>query len=122
MSEDLATNLKQFTGSERLYRHSSRCLQYTEGIKYLAEQAEAFWLIDAIASYQREPQIREDPMLRDFQLWILATNLEAHSAVLSCYRDTDDPAFSQQIEYTNFPLAEIKLYVCNSVLLLPSEY
>ncbi len=32
------------------------------------------------------------------------------------------PPVIQQIEYTDFPLPEIRLYVCDNVLMLPSEY
>jgi hypothetical protein len=42
--------LAQPTGTERYYRISRRCLP-TDGTRYLAEQAGAFWLMDAAASY-----------------------------------------------------------------------
>lgn len=45
-----------------------------------------------------------------------------NSAVLTCERDTDEPMITQEIPFTDFPLAEITLYLCDGVLLLPSEY
>lgn len=46
------TELQQFTGSTNRYRHSlNRTVVYSDGVQYLAENAGAYWLIDAIASY-----------------------------------------------------------------------
>lgn len=42
--------LAQFTATERYYRLNRLCL-LTDGTKYLAECAGAFWLMDAAASY-----------------------------------------------------------------------
>lgn len=113
-------NLQQFTGSETIYRHWLGIL-YTEGVKYLAEEAGAYWLIDAIASWQPSPQVKQDPMLQEIQFWKLRVNPD-NSAVLTCERDSDDVALTQEIEFTDFPLEEVRLYLSNRVLMLPSEY
>ena len=42
--------LSYFTGTEKYYRISRRHL-LTDGTKYLAEEAECFWMMDAIASH-----------------------------------------------------------------------
>ena len=114
--------LSQFTGSEEWHRHLSGLL-FTDGILYLAQnggKGGAFWLIDAIASYQPDKRIRGNAMLRDFQLWELAVT--GSTAVLSCRADSDrKPVISQVIEFTDFDRS-IKLYVCGDTLLLPSEY
>jgi hypothetical protein len=113
-------NLEQFIGSELFYRHFTG-LVYTEGVKYVADHCGAYWLIDAIASYQFSPKIQRDEMLKDFQLWTLQVNPDK-SALLICGRDAEELAFSQAIEYTDFPLDEIRFYLSNNVLMLPSEY
>jgi hypothetical protein len=111
------SDLAQFTGTEHYYRHLSG-LQYTDGVKFLAESAGAYWLIDAIASYQHK--VVSNPRLREFQLWKLTVS--DNVGTLTCRADSNLPAvISQMIEYTNFPF-DIDLYVCNNVLLLPSEY
>jgi hypothetical protein len=93
-------------------------LNFTDGIKYLAEKAGAYWLIDAIASWQ--PELNESD--REFQLWELTVNSD-NGALLECRRDSGQPAIvTQKIDYTDFPLPSIKLFVQNGVLLLPSEY
>jgi Family of unknown function (DUF6876) len=122
-ADELESGLMQFYGSEEFFRHWTRSLIYTEGVQYLAEHAGAYWIIDAIASYQRSPAILRDQMLRAFQVWQLAVDLDAHSAVLTCVKDTGyEPSIRQAIEFTVFPIKEIKFYVSNGVLMLPSEY
>lgn len=129
------SDLSRFTGTEEIHRNFIG-FPYTDGIQYLAEQAEAYWLIDAIASYQY--QLKQDEYLAEFQVWVLSVvgegkrdypfllPKENHKAVLACWPDTPKeglkPAAIQQIEYTDFPLIELKLYVSGGVLLLPSEY
>ena len=44
------SQLNQFIGTEKYYRISRRHL-LTDGTKYLAEEAECFWMMDAIASH-----------------------------------------------------------------------
>ncbi len=43
----LEDELEQFYGTEKWYRHFTG-LVYTDGIKYLAENAGAYWLIDLV--------------------------------------------------------------------------
>ena len=94
-------------------------LKMTDGPAWLAENADCVWLMVAIASHQ--PECRKDGMLRDFQLWTLKVAPDK-SAVLKCERDTNDPKpIIQKLDWTDFPLDEIKLYVENGVLFLPSE-
>lgn len=110
-------NLGQFTGTERYHRHTLARLLYTDGVEFLAENADCYWLIDAIASYQ--PQLKSQ-RLREFQVWTLT--VKDRSAILTCREDSDcEPVVTQEIEFTDFPLPEIKLWVENGVLLLPSE-
>ncbi|MGI0485515.1 DUF6876 family protein [Pantanalinema rosaneae CENA516] len=113
-------DLAQFTGTSTYYQHSLR-VQYTDGVRYLAERAGAYWLIDAIASWQIDPRVHRDPMLQQIQFWKLAVN-DDRSALLVCERDEGDVAVSQEIPFTDFPLNQVRLYFQNGVVLLPSEY
>ena len=119
-------NLSQFTGTTTYYINPLYPFKYTDGIKYVAENGGAYWLLDAIASWQLEKIIRRDQYLADLQFWKLKVNPD-NSAVLTCERDTDDIACEQKIPYTDFPIQEIRLYLVNmnsggGVLMLPSEY
>ena len=117
-ADQLEAALSQFTGSENLYAHSSRQFSYTDGVKFLADNAGAYWLIDLIASYQK--RCRKDAMLREIQIWELKKT-GARTARVGCLRDSHDPVFAQDIPFTDFPLQTITLYLENEVLTLPRE-
>lgn len=105
------SDLDQFTGTENYYK-SAFGLLYTDGIAFMAEKAGAYWLIDAIASYHRKEH---------FQVWTLRRSFSVGTLVMR--EDTDAPVLvRQRIHYTDFPLVQIKLYVVDGVLMLPSEY
>ena len=119
--EELESGLSGFYGTEGFHKLCILSdLLATDGVAYLCEKASCYWLFDAIASYQKA--CRKDAMLKDMQFWTLKVNLKKQSAVLICERDKGDVAFRQKIEYTDFPLSEIKFYVQNKVVMLPSEY
>lgn len=113
--------LDAFTGTDNIYQHSLGNIYYTDGVKYLATQGQAFWLLDAIASYQTS-KLLDQQDLAEFQLWQL-TVAPDKSAVLTCQSDSNnEPVVTQNIPYTDFPLTTIKLYLADQILLLPSEY
>ena len=110
-------DLAQFTGTENYYKYHGG-LVLTDGIKYLADQAGAYWLLDIVASYQRKLAGV------GFQLWRIETcGLGNKSAVVTCREDSDQPDIvKQEIEYTDFPLDSFEFYVIDNVILLKSEY
>jgi hypothetical protein len=117
-------NLESFTGTECYYRHFTRKLVYTDGVKYLAEHGEAYWLIDLVASYQNGPAIAKNERLQEFQLW--EVKLVGKGCVVTCREDSNiPPSITQEIEYTDFPF-DIKFYVeggeIGPVMLLRSEH
>lgn len=121
-SQELLDGLSGFYGTENYWTRATYPFVYTDGVHFLAENAECFWLLDLIASYRRS---------EDFQIWRLRVN-EDKSAVVAMQEDTGRPLLVEQhIEYTNFPLEEIKLWAIYGsynagdeglVLMLPSEY
>ena len=113
-----AANLSLFTGTEqyhRLYRH----VVLTDGTKYLAEAAGAFWLMDAIASYL--------PQFTGRQEFIVAKLVRTDITAQLTLDDGNGRVLDQQhIPFTDFPLTNIQLYACWGgefwVLMLCSEY
>ncbi len=109
-------DLRQFTGTEQWYRHGlNRSVLYTDGVKYLAEHAGAYWLIDEIALAQRGA-VAALP----FQLWRLTVKRER--GILTCEDGDGRKVRSKRIPFTDFPLPRIELYCIDNIILLPSEY
>lgn len=115
----LEKELSTFTGTIFWYKHSLfRQFHYTDGVRYLADKGGCYWLIDRIFALQFEQQPVKDEY---FQFWKLAVH-EDENATLTCSDGNYNLLHSETIPWTDFPLPEIKLYLTDSVLLLPSEY
>jgi hypothetical protein len=112
--------LAHCTGTERWYEHWTGRLHYTDGVYLMAETAGAHWLIDLVASYNRQ---------EPFQVWTLRVDRSAKReidepmAVVTMQEDSNQPIkVTQGFGYTDFPVDEFKLYLIDGILLLPSEY
>ena len=111
--------LEQFTGSGNLYRHRLvRRIHFTDGIKYVADAGDAYWLIDEIVS----AQLVDGALWKEeLQVWNLRVNKD-RSAELICYDGSGNVLLTQRIEETDFPLPEVRLYYTGQVIMLPSEH
>lgn len=141
---EIRSQLRQFNCTNGYYNYGR--FKYTDGVNYLTTACECYWLLDIIASYQ--PSIARDRDLQSFQIWVLSVpqnrqypesetqsedcdypflrpNKKLDLATVTCWRDTPDvgvkPPIKQDIPYTDFLLSEVKLYLENGVLMLPSE-
>lgn len=102
----------------KLVRHPIvRKMLYTDGIRYMMVKAAAYWLIDEVAFQQFHPRVKRE----EFQVWMLDVDLEQSTAVLHCENGNGRVLCSKNIAYTDFPLEEIKIFVSDNVILLPSE-
>jgi hypothetical protein len=125
-----AEDLRRFTGDEVRYRHPFGRVIFTEGVKYVADVAGAYWLIDAIASYFGSPKmsaaIARDERLAWMQFWKLHVDNEQRGKLV-CQADAGEPAsILQAIPYTDFPLELIEIWAAFDgrlwTLYLPSEH
>ena len=99
---EITKNIAHSIGTTRYIKHWTGAFVFTDGVNQLREDADCFWLIDAIASYKRKEY---------FQAWELKVN-EDNSAVLTMKEDSNTPELvRQEIPFTNFPLKSIKFYV-----------
>ncbi len=112
-----ADQLPYFTGTERWHRHWLGGV-YTDGVAFLAEQAQAYWLIDLIESWQSKARVRKET----FQKWTLKVDVGMRYGAAICDDGNGNQLCRQKIPYTDFPLPEITLWRVNGVLMLPSEY
>jgi hypothetical protein len=143
--EEIETGLANFYGTEQYHRFSILFKNHviTDGVKWLCENADCFWILDIIGSYHAKCMKDPKGMLQSMQFWTLTVHPKVEvkpmtvgavlkgkpkpMATIICERDTGDVAITQKIPYTDFPLPEIKLYCSRAdenlfVVMLPSEY
>lgn len=114
----LQHELGQFCGTMEYHRYS-RKLVLTDGARYLAERAGCFWLVSIVDSIL--PQVRNESFLSVRMI----KNPNA-SAIVEITDGNEKPIFRQAIEFTDFPMNEIQLFVQESdqfwVMMLTTEY
>jgi hypothetical protein len=107
-AQEFHVALENFTGSQNLYFRETPTgrIEYTDGIRFL-QQNGCMWLIDEIASYQT----KQFKSLDNRQFWKLRVDLETHSAKLICDDGNGNIRVTQEIEFTDFPLSKLDIYV-----------
>ena len=131
LAAELAAELPHFTGTEEYHRIVYPWLRntpflLTDGAKHLADKAgvigsTAYWLIDILASYQREKPVKDEP----FQVWKLT--VKASEGKITCDDGNGRILASQDIPFVDFALDEATLYVSSDeyngiIVMLPAEY
>ncbi len=114
--------IAEFSGCEG-YPCRRMGVNLTDGAFFL-DQNGAGWLIDAILIANLTKPLAQKTA--GFQHWKLKKKDDA-SAVLTCDDggyESEKPkvVYRQKIDWTDFPLAEVTLYLTNGVLLLAGEY
>ncbi|MDA8089530.1 MAG: hypothetical protein M0Z61_04840 [Nitrospiraceae bacterium] len=122
----LQADLIQFTGTSGYYRWSALYpnMVLTDGARYLAEKAGAYWLMDAIASHivygGNRKRMREEGFV------VAKMKVNGRSARLTLDDGNGNVLARQRIGYTDFPKPGIELYAEYGdgrwVILLPSEH
>ena len=119
---ELEKELTGFIGTEG-YHKCTIVPNYvcTDGVLHMAKTMGAFWLLDAIASYQRKEEM---------QFWKLT--VKGTKAELTMQEDSDQPILvKQKFSYTDFPEGEFNIWVGIQptedrgnlfVMMLPNEY
>ena len=123
-------DLNRFTGDLERYVHPlNRRVIYTPGVQHVAQAGQAYWLIDAIASYfgseEMDEAIKRDYRLGSLQFWHL--DVQGGRAVLTANADAGvEPFIRQEIPFTDFPLDHIDIWAgfdgSHWTLYLPSEH
>jgi hypothetical protein len=121
--EEFAKDLRQFTGTEHYYRHPlARRVVYTDGVRYFAEAAGAYWLIDILAT--------ELPKLAaKHRILFVHCVVKDGNARLYANEDSGKPnLWERAIDFTDCPEGDWSFYMAdggdadNVVILLSSEY
>lgn len=119
--------LKNFSGTTGYYPSSFKTLKLTDGVHYLRESTNSYWLIDIVESIQHLKAIQTNTAFIIHKLQVSPD----HSFIFTSYSDYSetDTAFNKEHllytlkgELTDFPLKQVSFYQNGDVLLLPGEY
>ena len=113
-----AATVAQFTSTAQYWR-VARQFVITDGVKYLAESAACFWVIDAAISHLLE--------IGTCDWFVLVRTEVSGSSAVTIYEDGNGAEHArQEIAYTDLALSSVRFYaVWDSerwVIMLPSEY
>ena len=121
-TKTIKIDLSQFHGTTEYHKHlfpGKSPLHLTDGCKYVRDTCDAYWLFDAILSYQCDRALKSI----NFQIWELKRLKVDLSWLLTCREDSNSKVLIRQsIEFSDFPLDYIKIWVIDKIALLPSEY
>ncbi len=127
----IALEARQFTGTGNWYKHFLGIV-FTDGVKWLREQLECYWLIDDIAIFSRDFWRKESFITADF-------SHDNDKAILTLTDGNDRLLFSNKYPYSDLSIDHqslvtselnpfLRLFLIYDggfkryVLLLPSEY
>lgn len=119
--------LAQFHGSDQWHKWSALFHRdlLTDGALFVAEECGAYWLMDAIASWQCDKKVRGE----EFQVWHLTKDPAKGGEhwLLMADDGNDNQIARQVIEYSDFPLDAMRLYAVRNELggvtiMVPGEY
>lgn len=118
MKETLLSDLVQFTGTESYYCDSLfKGIKYTDGVKYLRDNGANWLVVDTLAHIKTNKSLRGN--LDFLSIKFCAKD---NAGVLTIGDGNGNDLVKQEIEYTDFPDGEVKLFYIDGVLLLASEY
>lgn len=112
-------SLDGFNGTEQYYKSQfSGKINYTDGIKHLAEIYECRWLLDIVFSVQNKPKVLNE----SFKIWELKRKKESNAFRLTCKDDDGNVLYEQEIPFSDFKDDYVKMWEIDNILMLPSEY
>lgn len=92
-------------------------ITYTDGVKDLVENCNAYWLIDVILSHQTRKMVNS----QSFQVWNL-NRLSGDSFRIQVTDGNDNEIATQIIPFSDFPFDLATIWLVRGTLLLPKEY
>ena len=120
---EIKEGLQHFHGTEMFYPIPLLRTRFTDGLNYLANVADCFWLITDTSVIAKSLMDRSGFITIDFKrLSEEKQNLTGYEAEI-IYTDGNDTILEKQgYRATDFPLDELRLFFVNDTLMLPSEY
>ena len=116
---DFLYTLNVFAGTFKYHIHrlGKLSINLTDGCDYVRNKAQAYWLFDAILSHQLTSTVNK----QKFQVWRLKKQ-EDDTWLLICEDGNKNILAKQNIEYSDFLVPEITIWLVDGVAMLPTEY
>lgn len=119
----LRENLQQFYGSQDMFELPITKTRFTDGVHYLAMEAQCFWLITDASVFAKSLMDRSRFITIDFKRLSKEEQGEKGCEAIISYGDGNENILeTHRYNVTDFPLDELRLYFVNNTLMLPSEY
>ncbi len=120
LKENLSARLREdliaFIGTETWHRHAlNRHMLLTDGVRYFADQAGAWWLLDIVATEVFRLQAAH-PFLS------ITIDVREGEADIRVSDGNDAMLFTRHIHFTDAPDGLWRFFLTDNVVLLPSEY
>ena len=120
---EILQGLQHFSGTDMFYRIPLTRTRFTEGIKYLVEAAECFWLVTDTSIIAKTLSKENRFITIDFKRLSEEERQQLNCAATITYGDGNGTVLERhKYMVTDFPLEELRLYFIDNTLLLPSEY
>ncbi|MFD0798441.1 DUF6876 family protein [Maribacter chungangensis] len=120
---EIKENLKGFSGTDYFYPIPLLKTRFTDGMLYLADAAQCFWLITDTSVIAKSLMNRSEFVTIDFKrLSKEKQDFTGYEAEI-VYSDGNDNLLEKHgYHVTDFPLDELRLFFVNDTLMLPNEY
>lgn len=113
---DLESALGQFIGTERyFYNPLYPWMQYTDGVKFFAEQAGCYWFLDILGT-ELASKVRRNPFMS------ITMDVNDGTANIIVTDGNDGHVWSRKEIYTDCPAGKWRFFLTSKVLMLTSEY
>ena len=117
-AKDIQRILDGCCGTEQYHRLTIQPCNCTDGVKALADECGAYWLVGDIVPLALDFSCRG----QEFTTYTLKRDAEGKGAQLTVTDGDGNTLHTKHYHLTDFPLPEATLWYTNGVLLLPSEY
>tara|TARA_R110001583_G_scaffold49447_4_gene154869 strand:+ start:2180 stop:2560 length:381 start_codon:yes stop_codon:yes gene_type:complete len=115
--------LQHFHGSEMFYQIPLIQTRFTNGLNYLAQVAECFWLITDTSVIAKSLMNKSHFITIDFKRLSKEKQDSTGYEAEMIYSDGNGNILeTHRYHLTDFPLDELRLFFVNDTLMLPSEY
>ncbi|MDY7396766.1 hypothetical protein UMM65_16075 [Aureibaculum sp. 2210JD6-5] len=120
---EIKERLQYFSGTEMFYQIPLLKTRFTDGLKYLANVAECFWLITDVSVIAKSLLNRSHFITIDFKrLSEKKQDYSGYEAEIIYSDGNGNILVTHRYHFTDFPLDELRLYFVDNTLMLPSEY